>query len=53
MPDYRIQGVPEDVWRLFKATCAVEGVTPNKKLIDMIREHVDAHKWPKSGKRSS
>ena len=45
--DFRVRGIPDDLWRKLKAMAALEEKTINEKLVELIRDAVDKAKWPK------
>jgi hypothetical protein len=44
MSNIIIKGVPDDIYRRFKAQCAMEGKTVKNKLIEMIKKEVEQQK---------
>lgn len=44
MAKYMIQGIDDDLWKLFKIFCAMEDVSMCEKLKEMIKEEVERAK---------
>lgn len=38
--NYTIKEFPDDIWKKFKAKCALEGVTIKDKLLQLIKEFI-------------
>ena len=48
--EFRLREIPTDLWRTFRAACALEGKGANDKLIELIREAVEKTAWPEREK---
>jgi len=46
--DTRVRGIPEPLWREFKAMCALQGKTMNEVLVKLIKQAVDQYNKGKS-----
>lgn len=40
MANLIVKGIPDDLYRKFKADCVMQGISIKDKLIDMIRNEV-------------
>ena len=39
MPDYMIRGIDPELWKRFKSTCALNGVSIKKVLLTAVQEY--------------
>jgi len=47
--DTRVRGIPTELWREFKAMCALQGKSMNAVLVKLVQQAVD--EWKKGGDR--
>ncbi|MBT3634116.1 MAG: hypothetical protein HN641_12645 [Candidatus Marinimicrobia bacterium] len=41
MPDYMIRGIDPELWKRFKSTCALNGVSIKKVLLTAVKDYSD------------
>ena len=41
--DTRIRNIPPDLWHQFKILCVTEKISMNQKVLDLVREAVEAN----------
>lgn len=41
MASCQVTGIPNEIWQAFRFACLKEGISANRKLLRLIREHIE------------